>query len=360
MKIAIDISQVIYQTGVSTYTKELVRNLLRIDKKNEYILFGGSLRRLSELQDFADSLQGNFTTRFLPLPPTAADMLWNILHIGNIENFIGNIDVFHTSDWAQAPTKAYSVTTVHDLTPLIMPEQTHSKIVATHKRRLKWIKKEVDSVIVPSQSALKDLVEMGVDKSKIAVIPEAPSDYFMKKPDKEVAQLKSKYDIKGKYFLAVGNAPRKNISRTIQAFLQSKDKTEVDNLVIVGRGDDAYLHSDNIIFTGHVPDEELPVFYSGAEGLLYTSLYEGFGLPVLEAFACKTPVLISNTSSLPEVAGDAAVKVADPESINSIAKGITELMENRTKLIKKGAERVKEFKWEKTAQQTLEVYNQAK
>jgi glycosyltransferase involved in cell wall biosynthesis len=360
MKIAIDISQVIYQTGVSTYTKELVRNILKVDKYNEYVLFGGSLRRMSELQSFADSLKGNFTTRFIPLPPTGADMLWNILHIGNIENFIGKVDVFHTSDWAQAPTKnAYSVTTVHDLTPLIMPEQTHTKIVATHKRRLKWIKKEVDRVIVPSQSALKDMIKMGVEKSKVVVIPEAPGVQFIQKSDKEVEKLKRKYGIKGKYLLAVGNAPRKNISRTIQAFLQSQNQTGIERLVIVGRGDDPYLHSDNVIFTGHVPEEDLPVFYSGAEALVYASLYEGFGLPVLEAFSCKCPVLISNTSSLPEVAGDAAVKV-NPESIDSIAKGIVELIQNRKSLIQKGSHRVKEFNWEKTAKLTIEIYNQSR
>lgn len=358
MKIAIDISQIIYQTGVSTYTRELVKALLKVDKKNEYILFGGSLRRLAELQNFADSLKGNFTTRFLPIPPTAADMLWNRLHVGNVENFIGNIDVFHTSDWAQAPTKAYKVTTVHDLTPLLLPNQTHPKIVATHKRRLKWIKKDVDMVIVPSKSAMSDLSKLGIEKSRIVSIAEAPSEQYKPRSEKEVDILKNKYGIKGKYFLAVGNAPRKNISRTIQGFLKSQSETLIENLVIVGRGDDSYLHSDNIIFTGHVPDEDLPVFYSGAEALLYASLYEGFGLPILEAFACNTPVLISNVSSLPEVAGDAAVQV-NPESIDSISRGIIELIKDKQKWVKKGTKRVKDFSWEKTARKTLEIYEQA-
>lgn len=358
MKIAIDISQIIYQTGVSTYTKELVKSLLSVDKKNEYVLFGGSLRRLNELQDFADTLKGNFTTRFLPIPPTVADLLWNQFHIGNIENFIGKVDVFHTSDWAQAPTKAYSVTTVHDLSPLKMPEQTHPKIVATHKRRLKWIKRETDAVIVPSDSAKKDLASFKVSRDKIYTIPEAPAERFGAQPKVSIEKIKMKYGIKGKYFLSVGNAPRKNIPRTIEAFLETIDKTGVSTLVVVGRGDDSYLHSDNVIFTGHIPDNELPVFYSGSEGLLYASLYEGFGLPILEAFKCKTPVLISDRSSLPEVAGDAAVTV-NPESATSISKGIVELLDKRKQLIKLGSERVKDFTWEKTAMMTLEVYNQA-
>lgn len=357
MKIGIDISQIIYQTGVSRYTRELVKSLLKVDKKNSYILFGGSLRRMAELYAFTDSLEGNFTTRFLPIPPTLADMVWNRLHVGNIENFIGDIDVFHTSDWAQAPSKAFKVTTVHDLTPLILPKETHPKVVAAHKRRLAWVKKDVDRVIVPSRSALIDLSKFGVEKDKIVVIPEAQGDEFKPQSDKKISLVKSKHFIKGKYFLCVGNAKRKNIERTIQAFLRTQQQTDVDKLVVVGSGQDNYLHSDNVIFTGHVLNEDLPALYSGAEGLLYASLYEGFGLPILEAFACKIPVLISNTSSLPEVAGEASVRV-NPESIDSISKGIIELKKNYRDLVIKGSSRVKLFSWDETAKKTLEVYEQ--
>jgi len=355
MKIAIDISQIIYDTGVSTYTKELVKNLLKIDNKNEYLLFGGSLRRLDELNSFTESLKGNFKTKFFPLPPSAADFLWNRIHFGNIENVIGKIDVIHFSDWAQPPTNAYSVTTIHDMSPILLPEETHPKIVAVHRRKLKWVIKEIDKVIVPSQSGKDDLHKLGVASEKIVVTPEACADRFEPASENVIEKLKKKYGISGKYLIAVGNAPRKNIRRTIEAFQMAQPKIGIDNLVIIGRGDDPYLHSDRVIFTGHVPENEMPVFYSGAEALVYASLYEGFGLPILEAFACKCPVVVSDVSSLPEVAANAAVMVK-PLSARSIADGIVEVLKDRTEWVKKGNRRLKDFSWEKTAQQTLEIY----
>ncbi|KKQ96568.1 MAG: hypothetical protein UT23_C0029G0007, partial [Candidatus Woesebacteria bacterium GW2011_GWA1_39_12] len=107
MKIAIDISQSIYGTGVSWYTRSLVENLLTLDDQNEYLLFGGSLRRLGELRKFAKG-------KYYPIPPSLADFIWNRLHVLPIENLIGEVDVFHSSDWTQPPSKAFKVTTVHD------------------------------------------------------------------------------------------------------------------------------------------------------------------------------------------------------------------------------------------------------
>ncbi|KKU70327.1 MAG: Glycosyl transferase group 1, partial [Candidatus Woesebacteria bacterium GW2011_GWD1_47_21] len=173
MKIGIDISSVIYGTGVSHYTEKLVENLLTIDKDNRYKLFGGSLRRMGELDSFVGSLSGSFESKILPIPPTLADLIWNRLHLLPIEKLIGAVDVFHSSDWTQPPAKAFKVTTIHDLAPIRFPKLTHPKIYAAHKKRLEWVKKEADRIIVPSEATKKEMESYGFDTGNVRVIPEA-------------------------------------------------------------------------------------------------------------------------------------------------------------------------------------------
>jgi glycosyltransferase involved in cell wall biosynthesis len=357
MRIGIDISQVIYGTGVSSYTKNLVRALLAQDKENEYVLFGGSLRRKKELEAFVSDLKGNVENKIYPIPPTLADFLWNRLHILKIERLLGQLDVFHSSDWSQPPTKAFKVTTVHDLVPLRFPRLSHSRIVSAHKARLERIKKEVDVVIVPSLASKEDLMSIGVAEEKIRVIPEAPSPIFKSAKKSEIENLKRKHRIKKGYLLAVGIGPRKSTERIIEAYEKVRAGLNL-KLVIIGHPYKKIEQKRGVIFTGHIEEEQMPVYYSGAEALVYPSIYEGFGLPILEAFACKTPVITSNVSSLPEVAGDAA-ELVDPFDADSIAEGIKNGLNRRKSLIKKGLKRVKEFSWEKTAKMTLEVYSEA-
>lgn len=355
MKIGIDISQVIYETGVSWYTRHLVENLLKIDQENEYLLFGGSLRRLSDLERFTKSLKGNFKKKFYPFPPTLADFVWNRLHVLAIERLIGKIDVFHSSDWSQPPSKAFKVTTIHDLAPLKFPELSHPQVAATHKRRLELVRRKADRIIVPSEATKRDLAAIGFKRDRISVIPEAPSLVFKKQKKSLINKLKKKYRIYTDYLLAVGVGSRKNTERIIEAF--EKVHTRDLKLIIIGRKTSDFDQKRGVRFTGHVPYEELPVFYSGAKALLYPSLYEGFGLPILEAMACGTPVVTSNISSMPEVAGRAAVLV-DPYKVDSIFEGIEEALKSKEGLVKRGAVHVKQFSWEKTARETLKVYNE--
>lgn len=358
MKIGIDISQVTYGTGVSRYTENLVRVLLSEDKKNNYFLFGGTLRRKSDLKRFLSTLRGSFRAKLFPIPPTLADVIWNRLHIIKIETLIGKVDVFHSSDWSQPPSDAFKVTTVHDLVPLKFPKLTPPKIFAVHKRRLKWVKEEVDRIIVPSETTRKDLVNFGVQSKRIRVVPEAPSSIYKPSKKSQIEKLKKGYKISGKYLLAVGTNPRKNIERIMRAFDLVR-AGEGLKLIIIG-GETIFLRDKerrDVRFVGHIPEEEMSVFYTGAEALVYPSLYEGFGLPILEAFSCKTPVVTSNFGSLKEVAGNAAVLV-DPYDTDSIVEGIKEALKYRKELIKKGVKRVKNFSWKKTAKKTLETYNE--
>lgn len=362
MKIAIDISQTVYDTGVSHYVKNLVTNLLKVDKDNTYLLFAGTLRQKPKIYEFTDSLSGNFTVKTFPIPPVATDFFWNGLHIGYIEKLIGGCDIVHTSDWAEPPSRVPKVTTVHDLAPILhpglFPRDKVRDIVRVHAKRLSWVRKESSFIITPSEATKVDMEKLDFDSSKIRVVHEAVNVNFAKSKIEEIDEIKKKYKISGDYLLAVGTDPRKNAKNIIEAF---KRVMPGRDLKLVFIGSDKYsqiVDERNIRFAGHVPTEDLPKFYSAASALVYPSFYEGFGLPILEAFACGCPVVTSNISSMAEVAGDAAA-IVDPYSIDSIVSGIESVLRAPKSFIEKGHKRAKDFSWEDTAKKTLEVYNLA-
>jgi glycosyltransferase involved in cell wall biosynthesis len=363
VKIAIDISQIVYDTGVSQYVKSLVTNLLKIDHENKYLLFAGTLRRREDIQKFLSGLENTPESKIFPLPPVAAGILWNDLHILPIEKLIGSADVFHSSDWAEPPSKMFKVTTVHDLAPFLFPDlfprDLIRNIVNTHKLRMRWVREETDRVIVPTNATKNDLMKLGFNESVIRVIPEAVSDSFKPMDEQKIEVVKRKYKLYGNYVLSVGMDKRKNTERIIKAFDQASPGKDL-KLIFVGQPKYMKIEETrNIRMLGHISREDLPAIYSGARALVYPSLYEGFGLPILEAFACDCPVVTSNTSSMAEVAGDAA-KLVDPYDVESIKEGVDEVLRGPKSFIEKGEKRVKEFSWEKTAKMTLDVYREAK
>ena len=350
MKIAIDISQIVYGTGVSTYTENLVKNLLKIDKENEYLLFAGSLRRKQ------DVLKVFSQTRVFPILPTLADFVWNRLHVFPIEKLIGEVDVLHTSDWAEPPSKAFKVTTVHDLYPFKFPRLVHPKILEVHKRKMNWVLKESKRVIVPSNSTKEDLVNLGIGEEKIKVIYEAPS--LTKTSSDKVDEIKKKYNLQGDYLISIGITKLKNTENIIKAFHLGSAGQDV-KLVLVGRPVGVELEeARNIRILGHVPKEDLGALLTGSRGLIYPSLYEGFGLPILDAFNCEVPVLTSNIAAMKEIAKDAA-QLVDPNDPSSISDGIEAILRGPKGFIEKGLARIKDFSWEKTAEETLGVYKEA-
>jgi glycosyltransferase involved in cell wall biosynthesis len=275
-----------------------------------------------------------------------------------IEKFVGDLDVFHSSDWTQPPSSAFNVTTIHDLVPLRFPQYSHPRIVSAHKTRLKHIKREIDVVIAPSSATKEDLITVGVTEDKIRVIPEAPDPIFKPAKKKEIEKLKREHRIKKGYILSVGVGPRKNTERIIEAYEKVRAGRDL-KLIILGHPYKKIAQKRGVVFTGHIEISKMPIYYSGAEALVYPTIYEGFGLPVLEAFSCKTPVVTSNISSLPEVAADAA-EIVDPFDVDSITEGIKKALSRRKGLINKGLKRSKDFSWQKTAEMTLEVYSEAK
>lgn len=176
MRIGIDISQIVYEgTGVGRYVQWLVEELLKVDKENEYILFGASLRRRDEFYHYFNKiyhLSKHVRLVVVPLPPTFLDLLWNKLHVFPIEWFIGQIDVFWSSDWTQPPLRAaHGVTTIHDVSFLKYPESFDRRIRNVQKRRLSWVKKECQAIFCDSEATKKDVVELvGIPAQKCRIV----------------------------------------------------------------------------------------------------------------------------------------------------------------------------------------------
>lgn len=367
MRIGIDISQLAYEgTGVATYTRNLVESLLKIDKENEYCLFFSTLRGKFPILALPPE-KSNFQIKNLKLPPLLLESLWNRLHVLPIENFVGQVDLFHTSDWLEPPAKCPKITTIHDLVVYKYPQTLPPRIVANQKRKLEWVKRESRIIIAVSKSTKRDIVEiLKIPEGRIRVIYEAGNTDNTKKDINNTEIIKKKYGIEGKYLLAVGTRePRKNLQRIIEAHNLLISQYPNLQLVIVGKygwgGEDSNMQINkyaNIKILGYMPTEDLNALYAGAEVFVYPSLYEGFGLPIFDAMSFGCPVVTSNVSSMPEVTGNAGILV-DPESVEDIANGIEKAMKESKSLVEKGHKRVMEFSWGKTARETLKVYEEA-
>lgn len=364
MKIGIDISQSVYHgTGVASYTRNLVTNLLKIDKTNEYIIFGSTLRRQKDLKNFLDTLpkRPKIIPKTFSLPPTVLDIIWNRIHSVAVESFIGTVDLFHTSDWTEPPSRAPKVTTIHDLVVYKYPVNLPNRIIEIQRRKLAWVKKESTVVIADSESTKSDIVHwLEIPGERIKVVYLGIDEQFLPQPQGRIKEIRKKYHITGNYILCVGTIePRKNLERVISAFqkLNSVNTT----LIIAGNPGwgNKIAQLVNMKVIGFVPETDLPALYSGAVCFVYPSLYEGFGLPVLEAMGSGCPVVTSDRGSIKEITGKVAV-VVDPESTQSIGEGIESVLtlpySKRKHLIEIGLAHSRQFTWEKTARKTLEVY----
>lgn len=357
MKIAIDISQIIYGTGVSVYTRNLVSQLVKQFPEDDFILFGGSLRRRRELEIFTNRLK--IASKFYVMPPKFMDLLWNSFHILPVEKLIGEVDVVHTSDWAEPPSHLPKVTTVHDLIPFKYPQTTQEGIRIAHKKRLAWVKKESDLILSVSRSTKDDLMELlKIPETRIVVTPEGVESFYKPQPPNLIEIIKNKYNIKGDFLFTLSTLEtRKNQQRLIDAYKVVKESVPGLSLVIGGRigWGEAIKPIDGVILPGYIPDADLPALYSGCLAYALPSLYEGFSLSHLEAMACGAAVVGSNISSMPEVIGNSGILV-DPISVRDIADGISKAVKNRVVLGEKGKKRAKLFTWEETARLTHDAY----
>lgn len=332
IKIGFDISQIAHPGGVSTYTDNLAKNLTLLPDL--------------DLKFFYTSLRKPYTgelpfVKQFRLPPSLVEVLVNNFRFPAIETFIGNISVLHSSDWIQPPTRAKKITTYHDVIPIKYPQWSKPKIVRVHKKRLELVEKEIDLVIAVSQSTKNDLLECTrLPEKKIRVIYEGVSSNFFPRSAQEIEEFRVQYKLPRKFVLAIGGIGlRRNLDRV--------KKAVKDYPLIITRKDLPDLNAD-----------QMPLLYCAATTLFYPSLYEGFGLPIIESFACGTPVVTSNLSSMPEIGQEAAIYV-NPEDVEDMTKKIRMLMEDRElrqRLAKRGLERAEGFSWEKCAEETVKLY----
>ena len=292
MRVAIDISQSIYGTGVSVYTKELVKNLIKLYPKTEFVLFGGSLRRRKELLSIAKKLGG--IPKIYSFPPSLMDFIWNSLHVYPIEKLVGKVDIFHSSDWTEPPSMLPKVTTVHDLVPFKYPQTTTDNIRNAHKKKLAWVIRESKKIIAVSESTKNDLISiLKVPEEKIVVIPEGVEEKMRPQPIEIQEIVKRRYKTGDEYLFALSTLePRKNQVGLLKAFEIVKKSYPNLKLVIGGmkRVDGANIESKDVIALGFVPQSDLPALYSGCLCFVHPAFYEGFGLTPLEAMACGAPV----------------------------------------------------------------------
>jgi len=362
MHVGIDASRIAFdeRSGTENYTLRLIEAIAKIDNKNRYTLY------FNRLPKYFEVTQENVSTRYIPLT-----YLWTQGRLA-IECLIKPPDILfvpaHTIPLIRRPTLK-TVVTVHDLGAEYL--EAYHKF--PQRVYLNWsteyIAKHATHIIAVSKSTKKDLTTtLKVPSNRITVVHEGlDKSFFSKKGDREIRNVKLKYGIKDNYFLFVGTIqPRKNLANLIEAFAKLSNPS-VD-LVLVGKPgwlyDEIYKApkkhkvEGNVKFLGFADQEDLPALYSGCTAFVLPSLYEGFGLPVLEAMACGAPVLTAKSSSLPEVSGGHALLV-NPNDINDIAYNMNRLLKDeqlRWKLSASGEEWSRGFSWEKTAEETIKVF----
>lgn len=347
--------------GIGRYVRELLKALARTDGANEYRLFYASPRPIP----FAlPELPRNFTARHLPFHDIWLARAWHRAQLPlPVELFTGAVDLYHAPDFTLPPVSAPSLLTVHDLSFERDPQSAAPGLRRYLQTVVPRSVRRAAHVIAVSQATKNDIIQLyNTPDEKITVLYEGVDPAFCPTPD---ASVRRKYGIGDKpYIFSISTIqPRKNFKRLIQALATLPSDF---NLVIAGekgwRYDEIYAEAEQprvrgrVIFTGFVADGDLPALYSEAAVFAYPSLYEGFGLPLLEAMACGTPTAASNLSCLPEVAGGASALV-DPYDVESIAAGLRRALSERDSLRAKGFARARQFRWDEAARRLVELYS---
>jgi glycosyltransferase involved in cell wall biosynthesis len=373
MNIGFDISaQSLPRSGVGQYQANLLDALLRLDKDNFYNLYAFNFRNRERFKKIHFS-SDNYKVKVLPIPQRLITAWWLMADSPSLNKVVGDCDLYHVSEICVPPVKkAKTVAFIHDLTTILYPQHHVKSNVFLHNRRFKNIHK-VDALLTNSEHTKKDIVNyLRVNPDKVFVTYLGASERFRPMQESEISESLKIFNLTTPYILFVGTLePRKNVVTLIKAFNKLKSKSAIPHrLVIAGQRGwkyaDIIKEIDNSPFRAHITelgymsDNDLPALINGADVFAYPSFYEGFGLPVLEAMQCGTPVITSNLSSLPEVGGDACLYVS-PESADELAQKILDVISDknlRNDLSNKGIARAKIFSWEKCAEETLKVYRE--
>lgn len=373
-RIALDYTPALKQTGgIGRYARELAAALAAIDRSNAYRLFAAG----SKSADLPALPGENFSWRSTRLSSGWLARLWHRAGLRlPIETFTGPVDLYHATDFVLPATRGDTRTllTVHDLSFVRVPSAASPPLKAYLDAVVPPSVEKADRILADSEATKADLIELyQTPDYKITVLYSGVNPRFQRVDGADAHQrLRRKYGLANTpYVLSVGTVqPRKNYSRVVEALSILRQAGHDLNYVIAGGSGwlEAELEATierkgmagHVQLLGLVDDEDLPALYSGARMLAMASLYEGFGLPVLEAMACGTPVITSNLSSLPEVGGEAALLV-DPNDSNAIRDAILRLetdAETRKRLIKAGYQQAERFSWERAARRLKAIYDE--
>ncbi|WFR56322.1 glycosyltransferase family 1 protein [Anaerocolumna sp. AGMB13025] len=367
MKIAFDAQLLIKgdKTGIGWCAENILMRMpqyLENTYQLNYFSLGYTVEQLDNVHKYTTfGYQINECTWF---HHTLYRMMWNFFYVPYSFFFRKPADVTLFFNYVIPPgVKGKKIAIVYDMAYKAYPETVRKRTRRLLEIALKKSCRRADHILTISEFSKKEIIKyLNIPEDKITIMPCGVDTtlYHEKYTDEDIDRVCKKYRIQGVYLLYLGTLePRKNIVRLLKAYAQLKQKiSDTPKLVLAGRKGWMYdeifeivnslnLMSD-IIFTGYVDAEDAPILIKGAMVFLFPSIYEGFGMPPLEAMACGTPVLTSNTSSLPEVVGDAGVLV-DPFSVDSIKDGMEKLInskELRMELSNKGLVRSKNFSWD--------------
>jgi glycosyltransferase involved in cell wall biosynthesis len=358
MKIAID-ARKWRDYGIGTYVRNLVRHLAHLDRATTYFLFCDDADQ-AELRDLAEN--------FVPVVDESGGYsLREHVSIPHKLHKLG-VDLLHSPHYVlPLLCRTRSVVTIHDCIHLLFPQYLPNRMAYhyAHFMMGSAIRRSA-LVFTVSEASRSDILRFypRSDPERLLVVPNAIDETILEHPgEEEMERVMERYQIRGRFVLYAGNIkPHKNLDRLIGAFALLKQRPGHEDLKLVIIGDEISRHGflrrkveecgvrQDVRFFGFVPAHTLAALYRLASVFAFPSLYEGFGLPPLEAMACGTPVVTSRISSIPEVVGDAAVLV-DPHSVDDIAGGIERVLADealRADLIARGRERVQHFSWERS------------
>jgi glycosyltransferase involved in cell wall biosynthesis len=365
MRVAID-TRKLHDFGIGTYIRNLLRQLARIDRDTEYVL----LCREADM-GIAAQLGPNFRSVREPSPNYSFREQIHVPWVLRRER----PDVYHAPHYVlPAAVRCRSVVTIHDCIHLMFPQYLPNRAAYAYARASMWAAARRSSrILTVSEASKRDILDLfNVRPEKIVVVYNAIDEHFSAAPsDEHVARIRERFQLDHKFVLYVGNIkPHKNLVRLIEAFSQLRRTHDDLKLLIIGdeisklpalrRAVHSHKLHKYVRFLGYLKDDTLAVLYRLASVFVFPSLYEGFGLPAVEAMASGTPVVTSNVSSLPEVTGDAAVLV-DPYDVESIGNGIRRVLDDpqfAEELRLKGLKRAREFSWARSVEKTRRVYRE--
>ena len=353
-------------TGVGHYTLELARALARNFPTDQFELvsprpFAGSvaednkLPNLSFVKARSSSVRGHWWSVGLPL--YARRVSFDLFHGTNYELPLWN--------------NRRSVLTIHDLSTLLFPELHRRPLARRARMRLPLAAKMATAIVTPTEAVKREVCEhLKIKPQKISAIHEAPRSFFRPASPDESAAIRKRLGVEDNFLLFVGTLePRKNLLTLLKAFGQILQKTQLRPQLVIAGGEgwlmtqtesfiDSAGFTDRLLFAGYLQDEELRALYSSCKAFIYPSLYEGFGLPPLEAMACGAPVIASRIAALKEVIEDAAVLV-DPLDSESLTRAIVEFLRDdkrREESKTRGIQHAAKFSWDNAARLTYEAY----